>query len=61
MKYMYQKSSKEIEQRLGLQYVDVQINRIKLKIRKKLATTDHSWLSVFVLFSCCSARANELA
>jgi len=44
MKYMYQKSSKEIEQRLGLQYVDVQINRIKLKIRKKLATTDHSWL-----------------
>jgi hypothetical protein len=41
---MYQKSSKEIEQRLGLQYVDVQINRIKLKIRKKLATTDHSWL-----------------
>lgn len=44
MKYMYQKPSKEIEQRLGIQYADVQINRIKAKIRKKLNRTDLDWL-----------------
>lgn len=44
MKYMYQKPSKEIEQILGIQYADVQINRIKAKIRKKLSRTDLDWL-----------------
>jgi len=44
MKYMYQKPSKEIEQKLGIQYADVQINRIKAKIRKKLDRTDLEWL-----------------
>ncbi|MFM8596045.1 MAG: sigma-70 family RNA polymerase sigma factor [Flavobacteriales bacterium] len=44
MKYMYQKPSKEIEQKLGVQYVDVQISRIKAKIRKKLNRTDLHWL-----------------
>ncbi len=44
MKYIYQKPSKEIERRLGIQYADVQINRIKAKIRKKLNRTDLDWL-----------------
>ncbi|MEN9743148.1 MAG: hypothetical protein RLZZ65_953 [Bacteroidota bacterium] len=44
MKYMYQKSSRDIERILGIQYADVQINRIKAKIRKKLNRTDLTWL-----------------
>jgi len=44
MKYMYNKPSKEIEQKLSIQYADVQINRIKAKIRKKLNRSDLDWL-----------------
>jgi RNA polymerase sigma factor (sigma-70 family) len=35
MKYEYKRSSKEIERRLDVQYVDVLIARIKAKIKKK--------------------------
>lgn len=44
MKYEYKRSSKEIEQRLGVQYVDVLITRIKAKIKKKMVRTDSDWL-----------------
>lgn len=44
MKYEYKRSSKEIEQRLAVQYVDVLIARIKLKIKKKIQRTDLDWL-----------------
>lgn len=44
MKYEYKRSSKEIEQRLGIQYVDVLITRIKAKIKKKMVRTDSDWL-----------------
>jgi RNA polymerase sigma factor (sigma-70 family) len=44
MKYEYKRSSKEIEQRLGLQHVDVLLSRIRLKIKKKIGRIDLDWL-----------------
>lgn len=44
MKYEYKRSSKEIEQRLGLQHVDVLISRIKAKIKKKLGRIELDWM-----------------
>ena len=44
MKYEYKRSSKEIEQRLSVQYVDVLIARIKAKIKKKIGRVELDWL-----------------
>lgn len=44
MKYEYKRSSKEIERRLQLQYVDVLITRIKAKIKKKMGRIELDWL-----------------
>ena len=44
MKYEYKRTSKEIENRLGLQHVDVLISRIKAKIKKKLGRIEIDWL-----------------
>lgn len=44
MKYEYKCSSKEIERRLELQYVDVLIARIKTKIKKKMGRVALDWL-----------------
>ena len=44
MKYEYKRSSKEIEQRLGIQFVDVLITRIKAKIKKKMGRIETDWL-----------------
>jgi RNA polymerase sigma factor (sigma-70 family) len=44
MKYEYKRSSKEIEQRLGLQHVDVLISRIKAKIKKKIGRVELDWM-----------------
>ena len=40
MKYEYKCTSKEIERRLKIQYVDVLIARIKARIRKKMGRID---------------------
>ena len=44
MKYEYKRSSKEIERRLDVQYVDVLIARIKAKIKKKMGRMELDWL-----------------
>ena len=44
MKYEYKCSSKEIERRLGIDYVDVLINRIKTKIKNKMGKMELEWL-----------------
>jgi DNA-directed RNA polymerase specialized sigma24 family protein len=44
MKYEYKRSSKEIEQRLAIQHVDVLISRIRAKIKKKIGRIDLDWL-----------------
>jgi DNA-directed RNA polymerase specialized sigma subunit len=44
MKYEYKRRSKEIEQRLAIQHVDVLISRIRAKIKKKIGRIDLDWL-----------------